>query len=353
MEKSSFVTEWVLNTVKEKYKDDIALVISHSTLRIDKEEKAMSYFVPITKRGEELACTFILEQVGYDIWAVSWERLEDFAQLAEYNITCLADAQILYARTEEDRKRFLALQARQQENLADRSKMRSCALEAYEQARKIYAEMLFAEGSDVRLGAGYVLDYLARAIAFTNSTYFKAAQTEQLQELAHMEHVPEGFASMYLNIIREKSGEGQKRKCHEVICMVRDFLLEASPEPETAAVCEEHNFQDLADWYGELSYTWLRLRHYAAYQDAVKVYMWGIYLQEELNQVCRDFGLGKMELMSVYDADNLEAFVSRADNLEGRMREIITEGGGKIREYANTEEFLNEIQKHREFLNEM
>lgn len=343
MERNHFVTEWVLDTVKEKYKDDIALVISHSTLRIEKEGKTMSYFVPITRRGEELARTFILEQVGYDIWAVSWERLEGFAQLAEYNITCLADAEILYARTEEDRNRFLGLQAQLSGNLADRAKMRSCALEAYAQAKKIYTEMLFAEGSDVRLGAGYVLDYLARAIAFTNLTYFRAAQTEQLQELAQMKHVPEGFAPLYLQIIREQNSREQKEKCHELICMVRDFLLEISPESQQQAACEEHNFQDLADWYGELSYTWLRLRHYAACRDEVKVYMWGIYLQEELNQVCADFGLEKMELMSAYDADDLEALAGRADVLERRMREIIADGGGRIREYASTEEFLHEV----------
>ena len=29
MENSKFVTEWVIETVKEKYADDIALVVSH------------------------------------------------------------------------------------------------------------------------------------------------------------------------------------------------------------------------------------------------------------------------------------------------------------------------------------
>ena len=74
MENSKFVTEWVIETVKEKYADDIALVVSHSTLRIDENEEVISYFVPITERGRTFARTFILDGEGFDIWGIEWER---------------------------------------------------------------------------------------------------------------------------------------------------------------------------------------------------------------------------------------------------------------------------------------
>lgn len=341
LERNAFVTKWVIDTAKEKYPQDIALVISHSTLRMHTEEKVMSYFVPATKRGEELACTFILEGVGYDIWSIPWERLERFAELKEYNITCLADADILYARTDQDAERFLALQKRLQSNLADPKKMRSLALESYAQAKSLYTDMLFAADCDAKMCAGYILDYLARAIAFTNMRYFKASQTNQLQELADMGDVPEGFGDLYLSILREKSVQQQKSLCFRLIRMVEGFLLKASPDSDAARdKCPEHNFQDLADWYAELSYTWLRLRYYADRGDAVKVYMWGILLQNELNQVCGDFGLEKVDLMSAYDWEDLPAFVARADALEVKMRESILRGGGIIREYAHKAEFL-------------
>ena len=106
MENSKFVTEWVIETVKEKYADDIALVVSHSTLRIDENEEVISYFVPITERGRTFARTFILDGEGFDIWGIEWERLEKFAALEEYNITCLADGEVLYARMPADKQRF-------------------------------------------------------------------------------------------------------------------------------------------------------------------------------------------------------------------------------------------------------
>lgn len=341
MNTNEFVTKWVTDTVKEKYRDDIALVISHTTLRIDDGEPCVSYFVPITSRGNELSRTFILNGTGYDIWGIPWERLEKFAELEEYNVTVLADGEILYAKDDEWANRFEKLKAKQKSYLSDNRKMRECALKAYAQAKEVYKEMLFAERSDIRMTAGYVLDYLARAVAFVGNTYFKKSQTDQLEELRQLSQrveVPEGFTELYLSVIKEKDGEAQKKKCHKAIQLVRKFLEKNCP----VKASKENNFQDLSDWYAELSYTWLRLRHYAKEGDFVKVYMWGICLQNELNDVCEDFSLEKPELMECYDCDNFDAFLKRADELEERIRRAITEGGGVINEYNGEEDFLNE-----------
>ena len=335
---NNFVTNWVLDTIKEKYADDIALVVSHTTLRLDHDPQVMSYFVPITDKGRSFAQTFILEGIGFDIWGIEWERLEQFAALNEYNITVLADAQVLYARTPADKERFEALKALQAQNMADPVRQRAHALEAFAQAKQIYFEMLFASSSDVKTGAAYVIDYLARAICYSQGGYFRRSQTDQLAELREISEIPEGFAETYNAIIREKDENTQKKKCFQLIRIVEHSLT----RPETITP-QEYNFQDLADWYGELSYTWLRIRHYCKEGDITKTYMWGSMLQEELNCVCKDFGLTKMELMAQFDAANLPAFAEHANALETEICRRITEGGGKIREYKTREEFLHEV----------
>lgn len=337
MKNDAVVTNWVLNTVKETYADDIALVVSHSTLNIDSDAAAVSYFVPVTDKGRQFAQTFILEGRGYDIWGIEWERLERFAALDEYNITVLADSKILYARTPEDATRFEMLKNAQLDNLRDPIQARKHALESYATAKNLYTELLFAEGSEIRLCAGYVLDYLARAIAFANHRYFHSSQMNQLEELKSMEHVPARFAELYLEVIQTSNDSRRKECCHELVSLVGRFLtLGGYGNPE-------RNFQDLADWYAELSYTWLRIRYYTERNDPVKVHMWGILLQNELNAVCEDFGLEKMELMSEFDYADLPWFAARANALEVQMRSIITSRGGNIREYRTPEEFLHEV----------
>lgn len=339
---NQFVLNWAVKRIRKDYTDDIALVMSHNDLSITENEDHFSFFVPSTKRGDEFARTFILEGVGVDIWSLHWDRLERFADLSEYNIGVLADAKILYSRTPEDAQRFEQLQKRQRDNLNDPAKARKCALESYKQAKSIYLDMLFAQESDVKLGAGYVLDYLARSIAFVNHSYFKRSQTDQLNELKAMKDVPEHFTELYLQVIQERSCEQQKKRCYQLISIVQKFLSEHQPTTECKNA-EERNFQDLSDWYAELAYTWLRIRHYAEQKNFIRVYMWGIFLQKELNDVCGDFGLKKMELMSSYDPDDLSKFVRCADQLEKQIREIITAEGGKINEYSSTEEFLHEV----------
>lgn len=341
MTNEAFVTKWVIDTVKKDYADDIALVVSHTTLGIDADERVISYFVPVTERGYQFGRTFILDGRGFDIWGVDWNRLERFACLEEYNLTCLANGEILYARSEEDAKRFEDLKKQQLENLADPELSRKCALTAYNEAKGLYLDSLFAGPSDAKMCVGYTLDFLARAIAFTNHRYFMQSQMAQMTELAAMENVPEGFIETYRDILNEPDTEAQKRLCFDALRTVHEFL-EAQPSLNTEST-PNTNFQELSDWYAELSYTWLRLRRYAKKNDTVRVYMWGIMLQNELDSVCDDFGLERMNLMERYRTDKLDEFVAYADALEARIRKAIVEGGGVIHEYKSVEEFLNEV----------
>ena len=158
-----------------------------------------------------------------------------------------------------------------------------------------------------------------------------------------MDNVPDGFADLYLRTIAQADPEAQKALCRQAIGMVQRFL-EAQPHPAARSAQAPHaDYQMLADWYAELSYTWLRIRHYAKENDAVKVYMWAIMLQQELNRVCDAYGLDRMPLMEHYSADNLTGFARYADQLEAAMRAIITEGGGTIHAYDSFEEFLHEV----------
>lgn len=327
MKNSEFVTQWALDTVQKDYPEDIALVVAHSTLRIDEKTPTVSYFVPITQRGRNFAQTFLLDGEGFDIWGIPWERLEQFAGLEEYNVTVLADGEVLWARNEEDRQRFEALKAKQKALLSEPEKQSYLVQLSLNIAKQFYLKQQFETERSI-VWTAYILDYLARAIAFHNGSYFRQSQTDQLNELRQMAEVPQGFAELYQQAICAKTTDERTTLCHRLICLVEDFL------GSTAKPQKEQNFQDLADWYGELAYTWLRIRSYAEQGNVTKCYMWGIYLQTELDQVCEDFGLEKMDLMSAYDSENLSALVVRANELEQQMRSIITEKDGVIREYS-------------------
>ena len=71
--------------------------------------ECFDYFIPATDRAYELEETFIIDGVGHDLYARSWERMEKSVTLDEMTFV-LANATILYAKSKEDEERFLALQ---------------------------------------------------------------------------------------------------------------------------------------------------------------------------------------------------------------------------------------------------
>lgn len=336
--------DWLLRTIETEYAEDIDLVIVHDHLVLPEDDfkKAFDFFVPATPRGEKLARTFIIHDIGLDLYPRSWERLEGMARLEDWNTGILADARIIYSRTPEAAARFANIQEKLRANLADPAFMYQKALENLNSAMELYKTMLFKETmSSLRLAAGYIRNYLAIALAYLNRTYLKNSQEDILEELAQMPMLPEGILPMMRKVIDAVSAPQLKELCYQMIWSVRR-LLEEQQEPAAAEKGSE--LSGLADWYHELAYTWRRIRYYCRKGDGQRSYQWGIYLQEELNVVCEEFGLEPMDLMGQYDPGDLMQFAGRADAFEQRILAVLAEHKVPVLRYACVDDFVKDYE---------
>jgi hypothetical protein len=100
------------------------------------------------------------------------------------------------------------------------------------------------------------------------------------------------------------------------------------------------DFQNLADWYQELCYTWRRIYYWCDQGDAVKVYVWGCLLQHELDIEKEEFGLKEMDLLGKYSAEDLPGFRRRAEELQKYIVEEINNHGVVLDEYDSIDDFL-------------
>ena len=103
------IISWIIKRAEEEYADDVDMVLAYgSSINGTAHEKSDvdCYFIPRTERGYGFGTDFILEGVGYDIFPMSWERVENIADMNEVLLPCVGDVRILYARTEEEEKRF-------------------------------------------------------------------------------------------------------------------------------------------------------------------------------------------------------------------------------------------------------
>ena len=149
------IISWIIKRAEEEYADDVDMVLAYgSSINGTAHEKSDvdCYFIPRTERGYGFGTDFILEGVGYDIFPMSWERVENIADMNEVLLPCVGDVRILYARTEEEEKRFAGLQERLASHLRDASYTGKKAEEQFAFACSLYEQMLSAGSlTDVRI----------------------------------------------------------------------------------------------------------------------------------------------------------------------------------------------------------
>jgi len=269
---------------------------------------------------------------------MSWKRIESTADVLEYNTTCLANAKILWARNDEDRQRFLSLQARLEANLQNPQYMLERAKKWFDTVKEIYQDTLFEEEiCKVRMNAGQICDLLSIAVAFVNQRYFAHGQTNQIQELSSMKKVPEKFIDLYQRIISEPCPDNQKRLCYELIKSTKYFL---DSQVKTVAKKSEPDFTELAAWYHELCYTWRRVYHWCDNNDPINSYLWCCMLQSEVSEWGEKFGINDVDILSSYNGNDLIGFRKQAEIVEEKFKQAIKRNGVKLDEYKTVEDFL-------------
>jgi hypothetical protein len=334
------LADWAVKKVETEFHNDVCILLEHKTLKLEKDmaAKTFSFYIPATNRANGLAKTFIIDGIGYDLFPMSWERIERMSDVKEYNTTCLADAEILWARSDEDRQRFVSLQARLQANLQNPQYMLERAKKWFDTVKEIYQDTLFEEQLyKVRENAGYICDLLSIAVAFVNGCYFAHGQTSQLSELSGMKKLPVDFTKLYEAIIREPSLDVQKRLCLDIIKSTKAFI--DAQENHTVKLANP-DFSELAAWYQELIYTWRRVYHWCDMNDPINAYIWCCNLQNEVDEWGGKFGITDIDIFSYFKADDLSNFRKRAETVEENFRQAISTNGVKLDEYKTVEDFL-------------
>ena len=335
------LTEWAINKIKNEYPDDVALLVAveGSSINGDGHGEPFDYFIPATERGNELAQTFIIGGVGNDLYPRTWERTERTANLDDFATQCLGKAKILYSKSKEDEERFEAIRQKLFDNLENPEFTYIKALEYLEIAMDIYRTMMFEERLyKVRCMAGFIHHFLSIAVGCLNGTYQWDYTVGVIGEVSKWERLPEHFVEYYKAILAASSTGELKSLSHLLIASTRAFISKQKPENTNTA--EKPNFQWLADWYQELRTTLNRIFFYCKVGDADSAFRDACNLQNELEIVGEEFGIGEMDLLGSFNSVNLEPLSKQASELERIVIAAIERQGIKIKRYDTVEEFL-------------
>lgn len=336
------MNEWAIRKIETEAPEDVDLLIGSPQWNVpeDGDEISFNYFLPNSDRGFELAMDFIVEGVGYDFWAMPWERLEHLATLKEGITISLLDGVVLWARNDEAVKRFTGLQDLARARLQDTAYCYQTALLNLDEALNLYKVLVFDDNlSHARKGLSRIASLLSDALGTLNGIYFKRGPENQDQVLDTLKHVPEGFTDTYRQIPFARDVEDCRKLAHTLIAKFRGLMVEMKPRTDSPALSD--NYSDLASWYEEGAYWFRRLYTYTRNGDAAKTLQWGCSLQAELDYVANKYGLKPMDILDLYDPEDLMVLNRRGHEVQKYLHQVILDHGVKIREFDSIEDFLN------------
>ena len=337
------LVEWSINKIKTEYKEDVALLIGQvggGKIPTDEQNMIFDFFIPATERGYKLSRTFIIEDMGYDLYPISWERLEKIANIEEPRmIFAFAKGEVIYARSSEDKLRFENLKNEMLSKLQDKNIQTFKSLEYLGTAQEIFQTMLFEESlCNIRKAAGGVCSFLINSIAMVNGTYLESGYMNLTNDLHNMKEYPDKFEQIFNEMLQEVNIDGIRGKTYELIKIARKFLTERVNIEEKKV--SEPNYEDLAMWYQEMRYTFRRVEYFTEINSAEDSYLLGCYLQIEFDAIKEEFNLNTMDLMSAFDTKDLKIFANKAKDIERYLVGILEDKNVSQNKYSSFEEFV-------------
>lgn len=347
------LVRWIEEKVKKEYADDISLVLLYGSYingTANPRSDIDCYYIPRTERGYQLARTFIIDGIGYDIFPMDWECVQNIADLEDSKFPLVGDVKILYSASGEDLDRFQQLQTQMRGHLADKKMTWAVARRKAEAAHNLYQDMCEPHSlAEIRKMAGQVIMYLADSVVIYNQDYFHFGLKMQFQDLLKLQKekdIPLRICEEYLHTVQAKTAEESIRHCYGMLCTVGNYIrLDFLPDSDkdnmpgrkrnaasTASVL-------LAGLYEEIRSVFNKVYFCCESGNYILAYLSAVCLQKELDDAQREYGLKSYDILSFYEWDDLQKISIAARAVEEDLVALIADNGGFIKRYASFEEF--------------
>ncbi|WP_240837526.1 nucleotidyltransferase domain-containing protein [Acidaminobacter sp. JC074] len=282
------ILDTLIEKVKRDYPDTIDAVIVYGSYVTDRAHDLSDldfFFIPNNESAFEMSVQFIYDEIGYDFWPITWDRLERFVCLKEDLLSLIGRGQLVYARDESVRNKYLNLEKR------------SNQLDAYdlEQAINRHLNLCKAKYFDmyedhVDLTAD-ILSHLIQAVAYLNKTYIKKSVNDLRREIQGFKLIPKDFYDRVYNIASQSY-------------MVHHNELKQLITDVEKLRNKSHEVQDLKGFYEELKSSYNKIYHACDIEDYLTIFF-------TLSNVCHEVRYFLGEKYSAYPFPDLSAEVRR------------------------------------------
>lgn len=310
------------------------------------------FYIPRTD-NHDLSETFILNDIGYDIFPLSWDILQDIADFNNSLTPLLGDSIILFSYSDNEQLRFKELKERMQQNMNDKNLMKNRAIEKFKKAAVLNSQI--QQASDLSLArelAVKQLNSLAICIAYQNQTYFHKGIKEQYQELQMLNRLPENFLALYQEVPQAQNLSALQSACQKLFAVASafsyqpaDFFMKSESPKEISETTPDYH--QAATWYEEVCSSFNKI--YACEQSGnyILAFLTAGGLQRSLKEDL-SISIATKDLLSVYDWKNLTPLSQRARAIERDITISFITAGITLHRYKTIDELY---QHHKLIMN--
>lgn len=196
------------------------------------------YYVPDDGKAESLSTTFVIGNLPYEFECMPWKVLENIANAKSrapwaVSASLVADAKVLYCRSDADLERFDALKARIAELARSESRgyMVERGLEEFKTTLFQLGQMRLAVAYNDMPGlhwAGWQFTCSAvNCLALVNQTYFSKGWGANMPQILEMRQRPTDLETMLNGILQPQSPSQVMEQADRLALQVRKTLLAA------------------------------------------------------------------------------------------------------------------------------
>lgn len=339
------IIDTLIGKIKGEYRNDIAVVVcygSYITGSAYQKSDLDFFYIPKTNKGYKLNMQFIIDDIGYDFWPLSWERAERIANFEETFISIIAEGVVVYYSEPEDIKRFNFLKKRIKElttNADHNNILIQKAEKLLVQAKSIYFDMKYMskEYEEVDSNCSQILSLLSHVTALLNSTYIKKGVYNIEYETKNFSMLPENYLEHFNSAIRSSCLSSKKEFIEKLIINVVELLQKKKSKQKTQITNEEFK-----GFYEEIKSNYNKLIHACDNKDYLKAFFTAHLIDYEIKNMLgekyKEFNFPN--LIKNIDEENYEKLKILTNNHEEELINMLQEHEIGIIEYENIDKFL-------------
>ena len=350
-----------VNKIKKDYADDVAIAAYYGSYAKGTQHSKSDldiFFIPATDKGWNLADCFILDDIGIDLFPISWERAEKIASFNETIVSVIADCEILYSRSHADLTRFNLLRdyIKLQSSPEKKEDMVSKAADKFERCFvSLYNMERQTELTSNRIEAFNIMTTIFEVLALLNQTYLKAGWGKNSAQISAFKIKPANLEELVSSIITEESGMAES--CKNLIKAVKNTLIQ-----EQNALNKKASFESLFNGYfEEMKSTFNKIVAACENKDYETAFYSSAALQNEIasflakaegslepsnltafNDIRKVYDqFGFPDLLANFQHENLTLLKMSVIDLEKKLVGVLQNNHVEIKHFATLDEYEN------------